>query len=241
MDSDVSRMKTVIDKGLGKENLKELNDLNHRYATEVAPLFKNKFYQHMQATGKAPKNMIEHLTQEPYIKTTNPNKITGSQILNQIIRNDPELLKNVVGEKYAKNPNALHDWDEEAHEFIQHMPELQEWRQKHFELKQNEIKAKSDLEQAKQQHRVEQEQAKQQAAEATRKKKAEVHQQNEQAKAEYAEKKKYVEMQQKISDLEEKSARNKANAIKLEQKAKREKQTLKEKIEAENQLGINAK
>ena len=133
MDADVGRMKEVIDKNLGTDNLEQLNKINHRYATEVAPLFKNPFFQHLQAKGKAPIGMMEQLTNEPYVKSTAKNKVTGSHILNEIIRNDPEMLKHLIGEKYAHQPGKLHDFDELTNEFLQHMPETQELIKQHAE------------------------------------------------------------------------------------------------------------
>ncbi len=219
IDSDVKRMKTIIDEGLGKENLEELNALNRRYATEVAPLFKNKFYQEMLDKSKAPKGMMEHLTNEPYIKSKNPNKVTGTQILNDIIKNDPELLKHVVGEKFARKPAALHEWDEIANEFIQHMSDLQNMRNQHFQSMENEAQTHADLQRAKHEHQVEQErvnaehkqtvseaktehkksqsEANRAAEESTRLKKEQVHTENERLRAEHAKEKERIKEEHK--------------------------------------------
>lgn len=243
MDADVEKMAHVIDDGLGEDNLKELHKLNHRYATEVAPLFKNKFFQHMQRNNKAPINMIEQLTNEPFIKSTNPNKVTGTQILNQIIKADPELLQNVVGERFAHKPDALHQWDEAANSFIQHMPELQKMRAKHFEAKQNEAQAKLDLDTAKQQHQMQKEQAviehrKQvkEAAEQTRIKKAQVHNENQAKQKEYDQKSEHFKLHEQIQALDQQYATLSENAKKMQAKANAKNITLKEKMAIETQL-----
>jgi hypothetical protein len=254
MDADVAKMAKIIDSGLGEENLEQLHGLNHRYATEVAPLFKNKFFQHMQANNKAPTNMIEQLTNEPYIKSTNPNKVTGTQILNEIIKGDPELLQNVVGERFAHKPEALHQWDEAAHSFIEHMPELKEMRGKHFESKQAEAQSKLDLEKAKHEHQMQREQAtakdkeaadaarlkntkaREEAAEQTRQKKAETHKENQTKQQEHEQKAKHYKMQQEINGLEEKSVKLKDSAAKLHEKASRKNISLKEKMDLEHEL-----
>lgn len=248
MDADVAKMAKIIDHGMGEENLEELHKLNHRYATEVAPLFKNKFFQHMQANNKAPTNMIEQLTNEPYIKSTNPNKITGTQILNEIIKSDPELLQNVVGERFAHKPEALHQWDEAAHSFIQHMPELQELRGQHFEAKQAEAQSKLDLERAKQEHQMQREQADiahrkatQEAAEQTRTKKSEVHKENQAKQKEHEVKSKHYKMQQEMKSLEEKSTKLKDSATKLHEKSKRKDMSLKQKLDIEHELAQTKK
>lgn len=243
MDKDVARMKDIIDKGLGEENLKELTKLNTRYATEVAPLFKNKFYQHMQANSKAPTNMIEALTNEPYIKETNPNKITGTQILNEIVKSNPELLKNVVGERFADKPKELHKWDEAANQFIQHMPDLKQLREKHFQAQQAEAQSKLDLEKVKHEHNIQSEKANeehkkkvQEAAEKTRIKKEQVHKENVTNAKEHAQKAKYYKMQEQIKALDERHAKLTENAKKMQKVAGRKNQSLKNKVEAEQKL-----
>jgi hypothetical protein len=248
MDADVGRMKKIIDSGLGEDNLEELGKLNHRYATEVAPLFKNKFFQHMQANNKAPTNMIEQLTNEPYIKSTNPNKVTGTQILNEIIKADPELLQNVVGERFAHKPESLHQWDEAAHSFIQHMPELQELRGKHFEAKQAEAQSKLDLDRVKQEHQMQREQVDavhrkeiQKASEQTRAKKAEVHKENVAKDEEHKAKAKYYKMQQEMKALDERHTKLTDSAKKMKEKSRRKNISLKEKLDIEHQLSQTKK
>lgn len=125
MDIDVKRMEEILDKSLGGENLKELNRIKKRYATEIAPLFKNKFYQELQFKGKAPRNMLEALSGEPHVKASNPNKVTGQKILNDLFKNDPELLRLLVGESFAKNPGELLKPNELLEQYLPHMPELQ--------------------------------------------------------------------------------------------------------------------
>lgn len=254
MDADVAKMKQIIDTGLGEDNLQELNALNHRYATEVAPLFKNKFYQELQAKNKAPTNMIEQLTNEPYVKSTNPNKITGTQILNEIIKSDPELLKNVVGERFAHKPEALHEWDEAAHGFIQHMPELQRLRNKHFESRQAVAESRLDLERAKQRHQAQKEQAAaedkeametareknakatEEAKEQTRQKKATIDKENKTKQKEHEAKSKYFKIQKEMKELDEKHAKLSDHAKQLKEKSSRKNITLKQKLDFEHEL-----
>lgn len=259
MDLNVGKMQKIIDNGLGEDNLETLKKLNHRYATEIAPLFKNKFFQHMQKNNKAPSNMIEQLTNEPYVKSTNPNQITGTQILNDIIKSDPELLKNVVGERFAHKPEGLHAWDEAAHEFIQHMPELQEMRTNHFESKQNEHQSKQALDRAKHEHQSQREEAtkkdretlettrqentkaRETAAEQTRQKKVEVQKENQRKQSEYEQKNKHHKLQQQIKELDEKHNKLSEAAKNMQEKSKQKNLSLKNKIEVENQLSKTKK
>jgi hypothetical protein len=259
MDDIAKRMESVMDNGLGPENLEELNGLKKRYATEVAPLFKNKFYQYMRANNIAPKNMIAQLQKEPYVRSTNPNKVTGSQILNDIIKNDSELLQNVVGERFAKEPHKLHAWDEEAHPYIENMPELKNMRQQHFDSMQAEHQRKADLQRVEDEHRKQKEEAtakhnaevaeakqknikaSEEAAEQTRLKKEQTHKENLEKQKEHAEKAKYFKMQQEIKALEERATKLKSSAEKLQAKAKAKNMSLKQKLDIEQELSKTKK
>lgn len=226
MDKDVARMEEVINKGLGGENLKQLKSLNHRYATEVAPLFKNDFFLHMQAKSKAPKNMMEHLTNEPYIKSKNPNKATGTQILNEIIRSDPELLQNVIGERFASNPKNIHQWDEIAQEFIQHMPELKKEISIYKSLHESKSKNIKNIEQAREKSSLLKKESKRINEGFEQDKKI----QNERLKKE-----------KELSDLQEKITNLRRNIPELKKKANAREISLKKKIELEQQISKTEK
>jgi hypothetical protein len=222
MDADVDKMEGLIetgfkgskDKNEGKKYLEELNKLNSRYKNEVVPLFKNEFFHAIQK-GKAPTNMMESLTGEPHIKETNPNKITGQQILNNIFQNDPELLRLAVGQRYAENPANLHNWNEVTERFTQNMPELQERLANHRTAMYETQRAEQGLVTAKQQK----------AALDTEAKRIE-----ESDKIFRAQEKQRVESQQQISKLSE-EIRDKENAVKkLRDSSKNEKLSYKEKI-----------
>lgn len=152
MASDVQRMEKILDDSLGGENLTELNRIKKRYATEIAPLFKNKFYQELQFKGKAPRNMIEALSGEPYVKEGNPNKVTGQKILNELFNQDPELLRLLVGESFAKNPKALQEPNELLQQYLPQMPELQAHIGEHAALTENLNNAKAAAKAAKSEH-----------------------------------------------------------------------------------------
>lgn len=151
MDADVGIMKKIMDDSLGKDYLGELNRINSRYATEVAPLFKNKFFQALQQ-GKAPRNMLENLSGKPHIKEGNPNKTTGQDILNNLFKEDPELLRLLVGESFSKNPKALQEPNELLQQYLPHMPELQAHMGEHAALTENLNNAKAAAKTAKSEH-----------------------------------------------------------------------------------------
>lgn len=226
MDKDVARMEEVINKGLGEDNLKELHALNKRYSTEIAPLFKNKFFLHMQANSKAPKNMISQLTNEPYIKSRNPNKVTGSKILNDIIKNDPELLRNVLGERFANNPKDIHLFDEEAAEFINHHPELK-----------SEIEKYSLLNKQKQSHINELEEAKIKSDKLN----SEHERINESFKEETKKQKNRSKKETELDEINQKIENLKRNIPELKKKSKQKEISLSKKIEIENKISETEK
>lgn len=165
MDADVKRMENIINDSLPEERLKDLHKINTRYATEFAPLYESDFYKHLLKHTKAPKNMIEALTSEVYKKSSNPNKITGTKILKDFIKEDPELLELVIGERFHKKPSDIHKFDETVKEYLDVMPkDFKESMELHKTNIENIDKAHEQLENAKEQY----EQLKKEAAEKDR-------------------------------------------------------------------------
>lgn len=120
-----------------------LKQTNKRWRTEVTPLYQNKTYrQFLKGTG--PDNIIKSL------RGNGP----GQEIIRNIIKNDPDLLRNVVGQRYAQNPEKLHEFDELTHEYTQHMPEVEQFKNVHNMAKQNEARSKTALNKIQEEHKV---------------------------------------------------------------------------------------
>jgi hypothetical protein len=73
----------------------------------------------------------------------------GMSQLREIIKSDPELLRNVVGQRFSKNPAALHDIGELEQEYVGKMPELQDLLSKHSSHMSNIEKAEGQLKSVK--------------------------------------------------------------------------------------------
>lgn len=223
-------------------SLETLKTANKRWREEVTPLYKNKTYRQF-LTGLGPDNIMKAL------RGSGP----GQEIIRKIIKSDPLLLRNIVGQRYANNPAKLHEFDQLTHEYSQHMPEVQEFKQQHFESKEAISKAKMAVERAKHEHQLQREnadiahrKATEKAAEETRAKKAEINQENIIKQKEHQEKAqefkmhqeakiKHFKMQQEIKLLEEKSEKLSDSAAKLLEKSKREDISLKKKLDIEHE------
>ena len=175
----------------------------------------------MRANSKAPKNMIEQLTNEPYVKSTNPNKVTGSKILNDLIKEDPELLHNVIGERFASNPKDIDLWDESVEHFLKNMPRLKEEINKYSQLKNEHSSNQKNLENAKQK-------SDSLKSDANRVEKGF----NEDVKKQ----KIRTEKQEQLKKINEKIENTKRNIPELRQKAKNKNITLQRKMELENKI-----
>ncbi len=125
LDETADRMSTVLENGVGKENAERLKKANEVWRTRIIPLQKNRTYQKMHFTGKMPENIMKEFRGwEP-----------GDNIMKNEILKDPELLRNVVGQNFSKNPEKLHGAGELEQPYLENMPELQGMLAKHKELK----------------------------------------------------------------------------------------------------------
>jgi hypothetical protein len=113
--------KQVVDtlrEGLG-DYKNEFDWINKGYREQVFPLRKNPIVKAAQK-GKLPKNMAEALR-------TNES---GMPLMRDIVRQDPELLRNVVGQRYKINPADLHHPDALMREYLDEMPQFKRLLQK---------------------------------------------------------------------------------------------------------------
>lgn len=112
--SDVEGViKSTLQKGLG-ENAPEFERLNQGWSQEVIPLRQNPIVRAARK-GKLSDNMVKQLRgNEP-----------GTPLVREIIKQDPEALRNIVGQRYAAKPQEVHEPNEMMQEYINQMPELQ--------------------------------------------------------------------------------------------------------------------
>jgi len=205
------KMNDLLKNHMSEESYADLQEANHRWRTEITPLYKNKLYYQITKEGRLPSDIINQ------VRGTGE----GQEILRNMIKSDPEILKNVVGQRYASNPKKLQAFDELSHEFIKEMPELQQLRAAHKEALQTKKMNEESLVTAK-------EKAKAMKAEADRVKASFEETQKEQAGRQKTEGE-LKELNQKIADLER-------YIPELKKKAKVKNITLEKKLELESKI-----
>ena len=113
-ETKLGEMDKVLEQSLGKEDYAKFKATNSRWRTEVVPLYKNKLYHQIMNDERLPDNMIKELRGEG----------SGMDLLKNIIKNDPQALKHVVGQRYDVAPASVHAPDELMKEYTDLMPEL---------------------------------------------------------------------------------------------------------------------
>jgi hypothetical protein len=121
----------ALHEGLG-EHAPEFKRINEGYAQEIYPLRANKTAKKALA-GKVGPNTIEDLA----------GFGEGQELMRELIKQDPELLRNIVGQRYASKTEGLKDINESAAEYLAEMPELRQIMKDH-ETKLNSQLAKID-------------------------------------------------------------------------------------------------
>jgi hypothetical protein len=101
-----------LNEGLG-EFKPEFDYINRGYAKEVFPLRKNPVVKAAKK-GKLSGDIINSLR-------TNES---GMPLLREVIKQDPELLRNVVGQRYLVNPSEVHNPNELMREYLDEMPQF---------------------------------------------------------------------------------------------------------------------
>lgn len=196
------QMKQVLDEGLG-EYKPEFERINKGYAEQVFPLRDNPVVKAAKE-GRLTDDVMKSLrTNEP-----------GMPLLRDIVKQDPELLRNIVGQKYFSKPNAIHNPNEMTLEYLNEMPELKQMLNEYRQ-------ASNTLEQAKNNTKLAEE------------KHAEVQAQN----------KKSAKIEKDINDLTEQVNKYKDEIQKIEknidrirQAAEKKNISLEQKIKSEKEL-----
>ncbi len=111
-----AQMKEVLDAGLG-EFKPEFERVNKGYSEQVYPLRDNPVVQKAHE-GKLSDNIIKSLR-------TNEE---GMLLVRDIVKQDPELLRNIIGQRYFSGKtgrDSIHNPNEMMREYLDEMPQLQ--------------------------------------------------------------------------------------------------------------------
>ncbi len=139
LEDKVEQMKPILEDALGPENNAVLKQANQRYASEIAPLNRNNVYNNFRFNGRGPANIIKDLR----------GTGTGASQLREIIQNDPEALRNALGQRYAANPQNIHNANDLVQDYIDKSPDLNSFIDKHSDLTEKLNQSVSNLENMK--------------------------------------------------------------------------------------------
>jgi hypothetical protein len=197
---------------LGSE-LENLKSANKRWREEIAPLYKNSTYQTFLNKGYAPsKDLIYNL------RGNGP----GQEIIRNIIKKNPTLVRSILGQRYADKPANIHEFDQLAQEFIEAAPE--ETRN----LIKGHRESLANVDQAKAEHEAAKHVAEQMKSESER------------VKRSFEEEKKTQEKRSKkevaLKEIQDKIAAYQRNIPELKKKAKVKNISLQKKLELESKI-----
>lgn len=119
-------VKDTLEKGLGTEYGERLEKINTHFKEKVVPLRSNKIIKSIRGGKGLPKNISDAL------RVPTP----GNELIKAHIKQNPELLKNIIGQRYAATPKKVHKPNAVMQEYINSHPEtkaLIEQRNKSFE------------------------------------------------------------------------------------------------------------
>ncbi len=108
-----AKMKEVLDQGLGVYK-PEFERANKLYSEQVYPLRANPMVE-KAAEGKNSSNIIHDLR-------TNEE---GMPLVRELVKQDPELLRNAIGQRYFSKPEEIHNPNETMREYLGEVPQLQ--------------------------------------------------------------------------------------------------------------------
>lgn len=138
-----TQMKDVLDAGLG-EYKPEFERVNKGYSEQVYPLRDNPVVQKAHE-GKLSDNIIKSLR-------TNEE---GMPLVREIVKQDPEILRNIVGQRYFSSKagrESILNPNEMTREYLDEMPDLKQMLSQRQNANAALEQAKSNAEIAKQHH-----------------------------------------------------------------------------------------
>lgn len=131
-----TQIKDALHQGLGKHK-SEFDWINKGYSEQVYPLRGNPLVNKVRPEAVGGEGKIE----DNLIKALRTNE-SGMDVLREIVKQDPELLRNVVGQRYMAKPSSIHAPNELMREFLDEMPEFKNLLKKREEILKDTVKRK---------------------------------------------------------------------------------------------------
>lgn len=220
LEDEAERLENTLAQSVPEELSNRLQQANSNWARYVKPLQRNHTYQTMLHRGRVEGDIMKKLR----------GRDPGDAIMRNIIQSDPEILKNVIGQRYAANPANLANAGELENEYIQQLPELGNMMENRQRAVNRVQRSQQDLQRAQERHESALEQEKS----------AQKHVEKQDVKRQEAEKNRAI-LQEHIQKLEIQidklqQALDKTSTTGLERKMKE--QALK-KLEKDHKKAIN--
>jgi hypothetical protein len=120
-ENQANQMSQYLEENVGEDVLPRLEELKSRWANEVRALDRNPFHRKLASNNPInTPNMMQALRGDA----------RGQAFLRQIIMNNPEALRNLIGRTYANNPEGLLTAPPEEMQYIERLPSLMRLRQR---------------------------------------------------------------------------------------------------------------
>lgn len=139
LEKEKDKLYDVLKNNIPGDDLKLLEDATAEFRDKIVPMRSNSLAREIKKTGKVKGSIIEKLV----------GNEEGLPLIQEMVGSDPELMRLVVGQKYAKKPSELHEPDELVSRYLPGMPELQKLVGEHKGLTQEAAQASKSLEEAK--------------------------------------------------------------------------------------------
>lgn len=106
--------KNALDEGLGEFG-QEWKEVNKGYETQYYPLKNNTAAKSIVKNGKTSKDVIDQLG----------GSEEGQELLRNMIKSDPEMLRNALGQQYAKKSTNLFSPRADVQDYLNESPDIQ--------------------------------------------------------------------------------------------------------------------
>lgn len=117
LKEQLNKMDGILKKSIGEDDYQLLKRTDNAWRDRVASMYKNPVYRKFMRDELTPDNLINALR----------GNAKGTNVIKSMVKADPSILKNALGQIYAKSPEKFFDTIKKDvfKEYIDQMPELQ--------------------------------------------------------------------------------------------------------------------
>lgn len=110
-----SSISGALENGLG-EFSPEFKEINKGYSDQIYPLRQNRIVKKVmkEDPGKLSANMVNEFSGNGDSQT----------LLRDIVKQDPEMVRNIIGQRYQIKPNEVHQPNELMQEYLDELPDV---------------------------------------------------------------------------------------------------------------------